>query len=405
MEGGSNSVSNGQVDPDEQLLDDDDVYILIGWSCIIAEDMSMHMREPIRDSKLSGPEWIREIVYEHSDRFYEAFRMERHVFLNLCELMRAKGWLKDSRFIRIDEQVGIFLSMVCHNNSNRDLCERFQHSGQTISNYFNIVLKAIIKLSKEVIKPLSFDVVPQEILMNHNHERYFKGCVGAIDGTHINASVPVSEQVPYRGRKGNTTQNVLCVCSFDMKFTFVYSGWEGSANDCRVLSAALETPGLQFPRPPLGKYYVVDSGYASLPGFLTPFKGERYHLNDYRGRGRRPSTARKLFNHRHSSLRNVIERSFGALKNRFTVLRHMPPFTIKKQALIVIACCALHNYIREEDKMDKNFSHYGDPDYPFGAREVEVADDTPLEQAAEINMLRKSIANKMARDYNLPEIP
>ena len=91
MEEGSNSVSNGQVDPDEQLLDDDDVYILIGWLCIIAEDMSMHMREPIRDNKLSGPEWIREIVYGHSDRCYEAFRMERHVFLNLCELMRAKG--------------------------------------------------------------------------------------------------------------------------------------------------------------------------------------------------------------------------------------------------------------------------------------------------------------------------
>ena len=28
---------------------------------------------------------------------------------------------------------------------------------------------------------------------------------------------------------------------------------------------------------------MVDSGYASLSGFLTPFKGEQYHLNDYRG--------------------------------------------------------------------------------------------------------------------------
>ena len=55
--------------------------------------------------------------------------------------------------------------------------------------------------------------------------------------------------------------------------------------------------------------------------------------------------------------------------------------------------------------MDKNFYFYGDPEYLFGAREVEVADDTSHEQAYEINMLRKSIANKMARDYNLPEIP
>ncbi|XP_048131248.1 putative nuclease HARBI1 [Rhodamnia argentea] len=241
--------------------------------------------------------------------------------------------------------------------------------------------------------------------MDRNHRRYFKGCIGAINGTHINASVPVSKQIPYRGGKVTTTQNVLCVCSFDMKFTFVYAGWEGSANDCRVLSAALETPRLQFPHPPLDKYYVLDSSYAALSGFLTPFKGERYHPNDYRGRGRRPRTARELFNHRHSSLRNVIERSFGALKNRFSILRHMPPFIVRKQARIVIACCALHNYIRDQDKMDKNFSRYGDPEYPCGPIQEEVVDDIFHEEASEINMLRKSIANQMARDNDMDEIP
>lgn len=417
MEGGSsNSVSIEQVEPTEQFLDDndlepveqflddDDLDILIAWLCIVMVDMSMHMEEPIRDSKLSGPEWIREIVYGHSDRIYEAFKMERHVFLNLCDLMRTRGWLKDNQYIRIDEQVGIFLSLVSHNNSNRDLCERFQRSGKTISKYFNIVLKAILKLSKEIIRPPSFDVVPQEILMDPSHERYFQDCVGAMGGTHINVIVPESQQIRFRNRKGITTQNVLCVCSFDMKFTFVYAGWEGSANDCQVLSAALETPRLQFPRPPIGKYYVVDSGYTALPGFLTPFKDERYHLNDYKGNGRQPRTAKELFNHKHSSLRNVIERSFGVLKNRFTILRHMPPFTIRKQVLIVIACCALHNYIRDQDRMDKNFSLYEDPEYPFGPRDVEVVDDTLQEQTIEMNMLRKNIANKMARNYNMPEI-
>ncbi|KAL3720411.1 hypothetical protein ACJRO7_005259 [Eucalyptus globulus] len=404
MEDGSNSISNEQVQSVDQILDDGNLDLLIGWLCLVAMDMSVHTKEPIRDRNLSGPEWMRELICGHSDRIYEAFRMERHVFLNLCDLMRIRGWLKDSRYVRIDEQVGIFLSLVGHNNSTRDLCERFQRSRHTISTYFNLVLKAVLKLAKEIIKSPSFDVVPPKILMNPNHARYFKDCVGAIDGTHVDVTVARSQQIPYRGRRGNTTQNVLCVCSFDMKFTFVYSGWEGSANDCRVLSAALATPQLQFPRPPPGKYYVVDSGYAAQSGFLTPFRRERYHLNDYRGSGRRPRTTRELFNYRHSSLRNVIERSFGALKNRFTILRHMPPFTMKKQALIVIACCALHNYIRDQDRMDKNFSQYGDPEYPYGTTEVDVVDDTSNEEAIEINILRTSIANQMARDYNMPEI-
>ena len=54
--------------------------------------------------------------------------------------------------------------------------------------------------------------------------------------------------------------------------------------------------------------------------------------------------------------------------------------------------------------MDKNFSLYGDPEYPFRSRKVEVVNDISHEPVAEINMLRKSIANKMARDHNLPEI-
>ncbi|KAL3747530.1 hypothetical protein ACJRO7_016338 [Eucalyptus globulus] len=410
MDEGESSISNGQVESVESIGQDFDDFdldldILMAWLATVAMDMSMHTREPIRDSSLSGAQWIMEVLHGHSDRVYEAFRMERHVFLNLCGLMKEKGWLEDTRYIGVDEQIGIFLSMICHKNSNRDLCERFQHSGQTISKYFTKVLQAVLKLAKEIIIPHSFDVVPQEILMDPKHKRYFKDCIGAIDGTHIHASVPVSKQIPFRGRKSTTTQNVLCVCSFDMKYTFVYASWEGSANDCRVLVAALETPHLEFPRPPPGKYYVMDSGYAVTPGFLTPFRGNRYHLNEYRGRARRPTTARELFNYRHSSLRNVIERSFAALKNRFFILRHMPSFALRKQAHIVIACCVIHNYIRDQDRMDRNFSLYGDPMYLAEPMQDNLANIQLTEEGNQINTLRKTIANKMARDNNMPEIP
>lgn len=180
MEDGQSSENNSQVASVEsvELVEYDftelDFEILIAWWFIATIDMSMRTREPIRDSILSGPEWMREILYGHSDRVYEAFRMQRHVFINLCDLLKARGWLEDSRYIRVDEQVGIFLSMICHKNTNRVLCERFQHSGQTISKYFNLVLKAVLKLGQEIITPPSFDVVPEEILINPKLEPYFK---------------------------------------------------------------------------------------------------------------------------------------------------------------------------------------------------------------------------------------
>jgi hypothetical protein len=63
-----------------------------------------------------------------------------------------------------------------------------------------------------------------------------------------------------------------------------------------------------------GKYYVVDTGYPNRPGYLAPYKGERYHMPEWH-RGMEPNTPKEKFNRKHSSIRNVIERSFGLLKN------------------------------------------------------------------------------------------
>ena len=68
-------------------------------------------------------------------------------------------------------------------------------------------------------------------------------CVKAIDGTHVRASVSSKIQGRFRGRKDGTTQNVLAAISFDLKFTYVLAGWEGSAHDLRVLNDAFARPG------------------------------------------------------------------------------------------------------------------------------------------------------------------
>ena len=68
-------------------------------------------------------------------------------------------------------------------------------------------------------------------------------CIGAIDGTHVRASVPPEIQRRFRGRKDGTTQNVLAAISFNLKFTYVLVGWEGSAHDSCVLNDAFARPG------------------------------------------------------------------------------------------------------------------------------------------------------------------
>ena len=49
------------------------------------------------------------------------------------------------------------------------------------------------------------------------------------------------------GRKHVITQNLMCAVNFDMCFTFVYSRWEGSANDSRVFENAILSDDMVFP--------------------------------------------------------------------------------------------------------------------------------------------------------------
>ena len=66
----------------------------------------------------------------------------------------------------------------------------------------------------------------------------------------------------------------------------------------------------------VGKFYLVDAGYACRPRFLPPYRVVRYHLSEY-GLRHNPTNAKELYNLRHNSLRVTIERAFGALKKIF----------------------------------------------------------------------------------------
>ncbi|XP_026384386.1 uncharacterized protein LOC113279968 [Papaver somniferum] len=316
-------------------------------------------KQPYRTDSLTGKQYVYNILNGNVNRCPEILRLEVDVLYDLCDILRYRVFLRDTRNVAVEEQVCILLYTIGHNECNRLVADRFQHSNETISRHFKTVLKAICRFSKEVIRSPNFDVIHPYIMSRRDkYYPWFKDCVGAIDGTHISASVPSgASQIPYRGRNTLPTQNVMCVCDFDMCFTYVLAGWEGTANDARIFMEAVSDPQSKFPHPPTGKYYVVDSGYSNMLGYLAPYRGQRYHLNDYPGT-RLPLSAREKFNHSHSSLRNIIERCFGVLKARFPILKMMPSYSLRKQRNIVIASCAIHNFIRRHAMEDDLFLEY-----------------------------------------------
>jgi hypothetical protein len=92
-------------------------------------------------------------------------------------------------------------------------------------------------------------------------------------------------------------------------------------------------------------FYLVDAGYPNRPGYLAPYKGMKYHIQDFQNAGE-PRGKHEIFNYAHSSLRNVIERAFGVLKMKWRILLSISAYPPQTQTQIIVACVALHNFIR-----------------------------------------------------------
>lgn len=101
----------------------------------------------------------------------------------------------------------------------------------------------------------------------------------------------------------------------------------------------------------LGYYYLCDAGYPNYEGFLAPYKGQRYHLSQWRS-GAQLSTPTVFSNMKHSQARNVIDRAFGLLKMRWAILRGPSFYLIKTHCKIISTSCLLHNFVRREMLVD-----------------------------------------------------
>ncbi|XP_061368921.1 protein ALP1-like [Gastrolobium bilobum] len=320
---------------------------------------------------------LHRIVYITDTACIENTRMDRRSFHSLCDMMKTIGMLQTTSHMGVEEQVAIFLHILAHDVKNRVTKRQFMRSGETISRQFNKVLLSVLRCHTVLLKR------PDPILQNSTDDRWkwFKNCLGDLDGTHIKVNPLQADKARYCSRKGEIATNVLGVCSQDCQFIYVLPGWEGSAADSKVLRDAISRGnGLRVPKGNyrtshtffaerhiiyttvpqcssqitavvVGFYYLADAGYMNGEGFLTPYRGQRYHLSEWR-HGAQPTTPQEFFNMKHSQARNVIERCFGLLKGRWAIVRSKSFYPVKTQCRIITACCLLHNHIRNEMPID-----------------------------------------------------
>lgn len=202
----------------------------------------------------------------------------------------------------------------------------------SVSRIVARVTTALSTLRNEYIK---FPV--READMARTKQRFydiaqFPRVIGAIDGTLINIKKPTENENLFISRKGVHCLNVLAVCSSDLLFTYIVAKFPGANNDSFIwnycnLQERFEAGDFR------NSLLLGDSGYALSRYLLTPVQHPT-------------SQAEEQYNASHKQTRQVIERSFGLLKQRFRCLDRSGGYLTYepgKCCKIVVTCCILHN--------------------------------------------------------------
>lgn len=203
------------------------------------------MRRP--PPRQSGYQWVIDNLSVTKD-CYRMFRMTPLVFHKLHDTLVENYGLQSTRDMNSIEALGMFLWMCGGPQSFSQAENRFKRSTETLSRKFTEVLLSINELAEHNIKPKESSTLHPR-LQDSRFYPHFNNCIGAIDGTHIRVVVPAKQQIAHIGRHGYPTQNVMAICDFDMRFTFVVAGWPGSAHDSRIFNDTLSRYSDYFPHP------------------------------------------------------------------------------------------------------------------------------------------------------------
>jgi hypothetical protein len=260
------------------------------------------------------------------------------------------------------QQIETFLQYLGNNPYYHLLRDARGPSTNTICAVIHRVSKAVNTLKDEVIKwPDNCSRLAQDFMKIAG----FPKVAGCVDGTHVNISVPSKDEYSYLNRHQLHSINVLAVAGPDLSIYYLYADKPGRCHDSNVLKSSLLWRSMEVigNRPFDGAVILGDSAYPLLQWLITPIPGDHP-----------PNSAKGRFNVAHLKTRNIVERSFGVMKNGFSVLKS----TIRLQdplesSNIIVSATILHNLcIRygdhgedlSDDDQEEGEEHQVDPDDP-----------------------------------------
>ncbi|XP_046674805.1 uncharacterized protein LOC124363592 [Homalodisca vitripennis] len=173
----------------------------------------------------------------------------------------------------------------------------------------------------------------------------FPNYVGAIDGKHVPIVPPPGSASFFFNYQKFHSQVLLGVADYDYKLIYFSFGVNGRVSDGDVLSycdlyekMAKKTLGLPQPSVADGTLlpyvFIGDEEFELRENLMKPFNASVLNYE------------RRICNYRFSRARRIIENVYGILVARFGVLQKPITLRIDRISDVVLACFALHNFLR-----------------------------------------------------------
>ena len=286
-------------------------------------------------------------------------RMDPDVYQDLLDEVRpgiTKQHTNFRRPISAERRLAITLRFLALGDGFRSCAQQFRVGLSTSRNIVQETCQAIIRIlgSKHLVTPSTAE--EWLLIANHFEQRWnFPHCIGCVDGKHIRISQPKNSGSYYHNYKDFFSIVLMAIAGPDYKFLYVDIGAEGKASDGGIWTKTSFYKSLNKTENPLkipGPSYIhgvpnripyvllADDAFALSPNLLKPFPGSNL------------TRKQEIFNYRLSRGRRIIENVFGIMACRFRIFLKTIEVNPDFVSDIVMACCVLHNYLREKNAAD-----------------------------------------------------
>ncbi|XP_030271800.1 protein ALP1-like [Sparus aurata] len=308
-----------------------------------------------RQAQAVSPTPCRELEFSETSDFKDFARLFPVQFHTLKELISPLIRRQNTNYrdcISVEERLTVTLRYLATGGSFRSLSQHFRMGMSTIRQFIPETCSAIYQVLKEKYLKCPDTVEGwQQVAEGFQTRWNFPNCLGALDGKHVSI-----RPTPGRGSSVNNNKHpssIVLMALVDSSYRFLYVdvGCNGRVLESGVfggcsLQDALENRTSNIPAP------------APLPASdqLAPYcivADEAFPLKEYLMKpypNRRLTEEQHVYNYRLARAQQVVENAFGVLANRFRVL--LSTISIQGTAKvenIVLACCALHNFLQTEN--------------------------------------------------------